>query len=77
MTNEIMLYIMQNFKFHFLENELRPIGVHVLSSISKALLNFSTGFFFFFSYRLYISENVCSFRNGTPNLWAPTKNVAV
>ena len=21
MTNEIMLYIMQNFKFHFLENE--------------------------------------------------------
>ena len=24
-----------------------------------------------------ISENVCSFGNGTPNLWAPTENVPV
>ena len=35
-------------------------------------------------YRLYskgrtqdIPENVCSFPNGTPNQWAPTKNVPV
>ena len=24
-----------------------------------------------------IPENVCSFGNGTPNRWAPTKNVPV
>ena len=37
-----------------------------------------------FSYRLYsigrtqnIPENNCSFGNGTPNQWAPTKNVLV
>ena len=37
-----------------------------------------------FSYRLQsigrtqnIPENVCNFENGTPNPWAPTKNVPV
>ena len=46
LTNEIMLNIMQNFKFDFLKKKkFRPTGVYVLSSISKFLYNFSTGFF--------------------------------
>ena len=45
LTNEIMLNIMQNLKFGFLKTNFRPTGVYVLSSISKTLHNFSTGFF--------------------------------
>ena len=45
LTNEIMLNIMQNFKFDFLKNEFQADWVYVLSSISKTLNNFSTGFF--------------------------------
>ena len=41
---ETMLNIMQNFKFDFLENKFWP-GVYVLSSISRFLHGFATGFF--------------------------------
>ena len=44
LANEIMLSIMQNFKF-FSKTNFRSTGVYVLSSISKTLHNFSTGFF--------------------------------
>ena len=40
-----MLNIMQNFKVDFLENEFWADGVYVLSSISRTLHNFCTGFF--------------------------------
>ena len=44
LTNEIMLNIMQNFKFDFPKTNFRPTGVYVLISISKSLYSFSTGF---------------------------------
>ena len=43
-TNEIMLNIMQNFKFGFPKTNFRPTAVYVLSSISKTLHDFSTRF---------------------------------
>ena len=45
LTNKIMLNIMQNFKFDSSKTNFRLTGVYVLSSISKILHNFSTGFF--------------------------------
>ena len=45
LTVEIMLNIMQNFKFDFLKNEYQANWVYVLSSISRTLHNISTGFF--------------------------------
>ena len=45
-TNEIMLNIMNNFKFDCLKNAFSVgWGAYILSSISKTLHNFSTGFF--------------------------------
>ena len=45
LTDEIMLTIMQNINLIFSKTNFRPTGVYVLSSISKTLHNFSTGFF--------------------------------
>ena len=45
LANEIMLNIIQNFKFDFLKNEFWADWVYVLSFISGTLHNFSTGFF--------------------------------
>ena len=45
LANEIMLNIMQNFDFDFLENEFWQTGVYVLSSVSRTLHNFSKGLF--------------------------------
>ena len=45
LTNGIMLNILQNFKFDFLKTNFRSTGEYVLSSISKILHSFSTGFF--------------------------------
>ena len=45
LTDEIMLNIMQNINLIFSKTNFRPTGVYVLSSISKTLHNFSTGYF--------------------------------
>ena len=45
LMNEIMLNIMQTLNLIFSKTNLRPTGVNILSSISKTLHNFSTGFF--------------------------------
>ena len=45
LANEIMLNIMQNSKFDFLENEFSGDWVYVLGSISRTLDNFFTAFF--------------------------------
>ena len=45
LANEIMLNIMQDFKFDFLENEFWTDEVYVLSFISRTLHNIFTGFF--------------------------------
>ena len=45
LTNEIMLNIMQNFKFDYSKTNFRPTGVYISSSISRTLHKFSMGFF--------------------------------
>ena len=45
LANEIMLNIMQSFKYDFLENEFWADWGVLSISISRNLLNFSTGFF--------------------------------
>ena len=44
LTNKIMSNIMQNLNLIFSKTNFRPIGLYALSSISKTLHNFSTGF---------------------------------
>ena len=57
LANEIMLNIMQNSKFDFLENEFSGDWVYILGSISRTLDNFFTALFWKYGWILELKSD--------------------